>query len=138
MQASKQLFRCYPFPDPKERKGSGSGPVDLVADSALAREIDRVGAPWAGPMLFFDCETLPGARDGQGLRFGCFQERGCKYAKRVELTQKHKLTRRKLDECWNVGIFYEPANCTTQEINVLCRCADQAGIEIYTREEFVS
>jgi hypothetical protein len=52
---------------------------EFQASSEVAAEINRIGFPWAGPMLIFDCETLTGAKDGQGLRFGCFQERGWRY-----------------------------------------------------------
>jgi hypothetical protein len=63
-------------------------------------EIMRVGFPWAGPMLFLDCETLTGAKDGQGLRFGTYQYRGYRYDWRVTDAHDETLTREKLDRVW--------------------------------------
>jgi hypothetical protein len=89
MRASEQIFRCYPAPAKKKKSGSetpaktGFIEPEFQASSEVAAEINRIGFPWAGPMLIFDCETLTGAKDGQGLRFGCFQERGWRYDWRV-------------------------------------------------------
>src|ERR1700730_10224205 len=163
MRASTPLFRCYPVPDKEPDKGdawrladfeasspgsrvssscAGVAPEPLempgfVADSDIATEIRRVGHPWAGPMLIFDCETLTGAKDGQGLRFGCFQERGRRYDRRVADAAMGRLTREKLDTCWHGGIFYEPKHCTKTEVEVLVEFATKYELDLYTRDEFV-
>jgi hypothetical protein len=139
MFASKQILRCYPLPDPKEKKEMADG-VDWgleEADSDIAAGINRVGTPWAGPMLFVDDETLTGAKDGQGLRFGCFQERGLRYRDRVKEAAAGTLTRKKLDTLWHEGIFYEPKNCTAEEIACLKLYAAQYELDLYTREDFI-
>jgi hypothetical protein len=138
MHASKQIFRCYPFPEPEEKKRGNGGLLTLngfEADSAIADEINRVGAPWAGPMLILDGETLMGAHEGQGLRFGCFQQRGFDW--RVADAACGTLTREKLDRLWRVGIFYEPKNCTDDEIELLEYYCDELEIDLYTRDEFI-
>jgi hypothetical protein len=148
MRASRQVVRCYPVPDKKPRKGLGAwrpaedfnyktygdGTDDGVE---VAIEIRRVGFPWAGPMLIFDCETLTSAHGGQALRFGCYQERGYRYDWRVRDAHDETLTREKLDRCWSQGIFYEPANCTDREIAILEAYAKEHGRVLLTRAEFV-
>jgi hypothetical protein len=166
MKASEQIFRCYPAPEKKKKSGAALAGHDIEpkfqASSEVAEEINRIGFPWAGPMLIFDCETLTGAKDGQGLRFGCFQERGWRYDWRVadaaarDLEPPLKaggsepgasrsarpplastLTREKLDTLWHEGMLYEPKNCTPEEIEVLKRYAKNHKLELYTREYFV-
>jgi hypothetical protein len=82
-------------------------------------------------------ETLTGAHDSQGLRFGCFQERGLRYDWRVAAAATKTLTREKLDTLWNEGIFYEPKNCTPEEIVVMEDYAAGHRIDLITRDEFV-
>jgi hypothetical protein len=138
MHASKQIFRCYPVPEKKKKSGGWSLVLrDYEADNEIADEINRVGSPWAGPMLLLDCETLTGAKDGQGLRYGCFQERGYRYDWRVANAAAGTLTRNKLDTLWHEGIFYEPKNCTPEEIACLKDYAAKYRLDLYTREEFV-
>jgi hypothetical protein len=139
MFATTPLFRCYPTPieDGDEKKNPTPDPR-FEADSAIAAEIARVGHPWAGPMVIFDCETLTDAHGGQRLRFLFFQERGCRYDRRIDAAKAGKLTRDMLDECWNKGIAYEPANCTEDEIEVLENYAlEHDDVELMTRDEFV-
>jgi hypothetical protein len=148
MHASRQIVRCYPAPDKKRKKGLGRWrPVEgcdwkYYGDGSdygvvIANEISRVGFPWAGPMLLFDCETLTDACGGQRLRFGTYQERGYRYDWRVNDAMEGTLTREKLDRCWSRGIFYEPANCTDKEIAVLEAYAREHKRELMTRVEFV-
>jgi hypothetical protein len=124
MHSTEQSFRCYPVPIKKEKTGerpfvSEGHEPEFQASTEIAAEINRIGSPWAGPMLIFDCETLTGAHDGQALRFGSFQERGFRYDWRVEDAKAKTLTRDKLDRLWHEGLFYEPKNCKTEEIETL-------------------
>jgi hypothetical protein len=137
MFATTPLFRCYPTPiEDEDKKRPPEAPFE--ADSAIAAEIARVGHPWAGPIVIFDSETRTDAHGGQQLRFGWFQERGWRYDRRVTDAKAGKLTREKLDTLWNRGIFYEPANCTEDEIEVMENYAmEHDDVEIMTRDEFV-
>jgi hypothetical protein len=71
------------------------------------------------------------------LRFGCFQERGWRYDWRVADAASKTLTREKLDTLWHEGIFYEPKNCTPEEIRVLEQYAQDHRLELYERELFI-
>jgi hypothetical protein len=146
MRAVEQLFRCFPVPDKKirldkETKEPYIPPppedFDYVMYGQHGAEVNRVGAPWAGPMLIFDCETLTGAKDGQGLRFGCFQERGLRFDWKIAAAAAGTLTRDQLDRCWHDGIFYNPKNCTKSEIACMRKYAAEHGIELLAQDDFV-
>jgi hypothetical protein len=142
MHTTEQLFRCFPVPIKKKKTGErpfvfeGHEP-EFQASSAIAAEISLIGAPWAGPMLIIDFETLTGAHEGQGLRFGSFQERGFRYDWRIEDAKTGTLTREKLDRLWHEGLVYEPKNCTPEEIKTLKQYAKDHKLELYTREDFI-
>jgi hypothetical protein len=78
MRASEQIFRCYPAPAKKKKSGGGAALAgrdiepEFQASSEVAAEINRIGAPWAGPMLIFDCETLTGGERRTGLAIWMF------------------------------------------------------------------
>jgi hypothetical protein len=132
------LFRCYPMPIKDEEEKRGSVPdLRFEADSAIALEIARVGHPRAGPMVLFDCETLTNAHGGQRLRFGFFQERGWRYDRRVADAKAGTLTREKLDTLWNRGIFYDPKNCSDDEIEVMENYSMEHDVDLMTVDEFV-
>jgi hypothetical protein len=58
MRSSTPLFRCYPEPIEDDEEAPQLCELeDVLADSDIAAEIDRVGHPWAGPMLIPDCES---------------------------------------------------------------------------------
>ena len=44
MHASKQIFRCYPVPDPEEEGQRWNVNNEFIADSAIAAEIES----WLG------------------------------------------------------------------------------------------
>jgi hypothetical protein len=132
------LFRCYPTPiEDEDDEKRGFADMMFEADSAIALEIARVGHPWAGLMLLFDCETLTDAHGGQRLRFGFFQQRGMRYDLRVADAKAGKLTREKLDELWKRGIFYDPQNCTDDEIEVMENYAMEHDVDIMEVDEFI-
>jgi hypothetical protein len=139
MLSTTPLFRCYPAPikDEDEQRGFTPG-QSFEADSQIAAEIARIGFPWAGPMVFFDCETRADAHGGQRLRFGFFQERGMRYDLRVAAAKAGKLTRDMLDDPWNKGIFYEPGNCRDEEIEAMENYTmEHDECTLMTRDEFV-
>jgi hypothetical protein len=138
MLSSIPLHRCYPKPVKDDDEPKQHFEPEFKADSEIAAVIARVGFPWAGPMLLFDCETLTDAHGGQRLRFGFFQERGMRYDRRVASAKAGSLTRDKLDMCWSNGIFYEPANCTDEEIEVMENYVmEHEECSLMTRDEFV-
>jgi len=76
----------------------------------------RKAAPASDWTLIFDCETKVDA--GQNLRFGAYQVQ-----KGAELKDS--------------GLFYDPGSLTPSELELLRRGANERGIELRTREEFV-
>jgi hypothetical protein len=88
-------------------------------------------------MLLFDCEAKTDAHGGQRLRFGFFQQRGMKYDWRVADAKAGKLTGEKLDTLWKRGIFYDPQNCTDDEIEVMETYAMEHDVDIMEVDEFV-
>src|SRR5271166_5368424 len=118
-------------------------------DSAYARQkadMEKIqsllgpnASPWFGPTLTLDCETTTGI--GQKLRFGVYQDRGHNYCTLITLARqpsgKAKLTRAFLDELQNEGIFYEPRNCTKQEIETMRAYARANDMRFMTKEQFL-
>jgi hypothetical protein len=144
MQAVAQISRCYPEPEKKE---AGEKPVvceghEFCCSSAIAAEIARVGAGLhTGPMLFLDCETLTRIHEGQALRFGYFQLRGCPYDVRVREAKRGTLTREKLDAIMEEGLFYNPniysRTKNTEEFAQLKRFAKEHDIGLYKLDWFI-
>ncbi len=138
MKPTTQLLRCFTLPDekkPNKKKRERASKAAKI--SRIERLVRDVGAPWFGPMVVFDCETMTGAHSGQALRFGFFQERGLKYAYMIENAQRGTLTRQKLDRLGREGLFYNPVTCTKAEIEVMERCAKQHNLVMMTRAEFL-
>jgi hypothetical protein len=138
MKPTTQLLRCFTLPDEKKpNKKKKERAPKAAKSSRIERLVRDVGAPWFGPMVVFDTETMTGPHSGQALRFGFFQERGLKYAYMVEHAQRGTLTRQKLDRLWREGVFYNPETCTLAEIEIMTRYAEQHGLVLMTRAEFL-
>ena len=77
---------------------------------------------------------------GKKVRFGVFQLRGKPYRELVETAKKTKqnVSRSAMDELWKVGLFYDPINCTGDEISCMQVYAETYGMEFMKKEEFVN
>jgi len=140
MKPTTQLLRCFTLPDekkPKKKMRERAPKREAAKMTRIEQLVRDVGAPWFGPMVVFDTETMTGPHSGQALRFGFFQERGLEYAYMIEDARRGTLTRKKLDRLWREGLFYNPDTCTDGEIDVMKRYADQHGLVLMTRAEFL-
>lgn len=138
MKPTTQLLRCFTLPDEKKpNKKKRERASKAAKTSRIERLVRDVGAPWFGPMVVFDCETMTGPHSGQALHFGFFQERGLKYAYMIEDAQRGTLTRQKLDRLWRKGLFYNPDTCEPDEIEIMERYAKQHGLVLMKRTEFL-
>ncbi len=138
MKPTTQLLRCFTLPDDKKPNKTNRERVSKGAKiSRIERLVRDVGAPWFGPMVVFDTETMTGPHSGQALRFGFFHERGLAYAYMIEHAQRGTLTRQKLDRLWRQGVFYNPDTCTSGEIEIMTRYAKQHSLVLMTRAEFL-
>ena len=75
--------------------------------------------PWPHRQLYIDFETTTDI--GQKLRFGFYQLRGHPYKRLMELAKAHKrqIPRDVMDELLEAGIVYNPAICSSKEVETM-------------------
>ncbi|SFM86951.1 DNA polymerase domain-containing protein [Nitrosomonas communis] len=103
--------------------------------TAEAQAIMAIGHPYEGYCLVFDTETTTDHR--QALRFGMYAIYGIDPEKRVWLYRQGTLTREALDRQQEMGIFYNPAEISEDELSIMKRYADLHKLKVYDEFDFI-
>jgi hypothetical protein len=98
-------------------------------------ELEKIGRPYAGYCLVFDCETTTDI--AQGLRVGAYEVRGIPKNDRLDRAARRKLTREHLDFPVERGLFYDEAALSRKEIETVERYAKARSLKHWPREDFV-
>ncbi|AKH38464.1 MULTISPECIES: DNA polymerase domain-containing protein [Nitrosomonas] len=103
--------------------------------SAEAQAIMAIGHPYEGYCLVFDTETITDHR--QALRFGVYAIYGIGPEKRVWLYRQGTLTRKALDHQQEMGIFYNPAEISEDELSIMKHYAYLNKLKVYEKADFI-